>query len=439
MNILIIDKEGSGLDFAIRAIYHGHKVKIAYGPEAAPHRIGEGIVDIVDNPLPHARWADLIFCTDNSWLQKQVDVLIRRGFPVFGPSEEAASWELDRAKGQAVLKAAGVDTLPGVSFTSYDKAITYVKRKGGRYVSKPNGDMDKSLSYVSKNAADMVFMLERWKKNNKLKGEFILQEFVPGIEMAVGAFYANGKRTSPWLENFEFKKLMPGDLGVSTGEQGTVINYCEDSKLAQKVLVPVEPQIADLNYTGYIDVNCIIDDQGTPWPLEFTTRPGWPLFQIQQALHDFDMAQWMLDSMTHGTMMEPDMQTATGVVMSIPDYPYGSYTNKDVAGIPVYGMTRENRWNIHPAEMKLGTAPAMDGDSVVDKSMLVTAGDYVLIASGVGDNVEQSAQGAYEVLESLEVPNSPMYRIDIGKRLEKQLPELHKLGYATDFTYEGDD
>jgi len=437
MNILIIDKDASSLDFAMRAMYYGHKVKVAYHLKGGqPRTVGEGIVEIVDKPFAHAKWADLIFCTDNSWLSKQVDVLIQNGFPVFGPCEEAAQWELDRAKGQEVLRKAGVKILDGTSFTSYDKAIEFVKSTGKRYVSKPNGDADKALSYVSKSPADMVYMLERWKKTGKLKGEFILQTFTPGVEMAAGAFYANGKRTSPWLENFEFKKLMPGDLGVATGEQGTVIKYVAQSKLADKVLAPVEDQLAELKYTGYIDVNCIIDEEGTPWPLEFTTRPGWPLFQIQQALHhEFDMAQWMLDSITHGTAMEPSAAVATGVVLSIPDYPYGSYTNKDVSGIPVYGITDKCRWNIHPAEMKLGQAPAMVDDKVVEQSMLVTAGDYVLIATGDGETVDASAKAAYNVLDTLEVPNSPMYRNDIGKRLEKQLPKLHKLGYATEFNY----
>ena len=45
---------------------------------------------------------------------------------------------------------------------------------------------DKSLSYVSKSPEDMVFMLGRWKKRSTLKGKFILQDFIPGIEMAVG-------------------------------------------------------------------------------------------------------------------------------------------------------------------------------------------------------------------------------------------------------------
>ena len=95
-------------------------------------------------------------------------VLIQNGFPVFGPCEEAAQWELDRAKGQEVLRKAGVKILDGTSFTSYDKAIEFVKSTGKRYVSKPNGDADKALSYVSKSPADMVYMLERWKKTGKL-------------------------------------------------------------------------------------------------------------------------------------------------------------------------------------------------------------------------------------------------------------------------------
>jgi hypothetical protein len=42
---------------------------------------------------------------------------------------------------------------------------------------------------------------------------------------------------------------------------------------------------------------------------------------------------------------------------------------------------------------------------------------------------------AYEHVDQLEIPNSLMYRTDIGDRLEKQLPVLQKYGYCTSWIY----
>jgi hypothetical protein len=39
------------------------------------------------------------------------------------------------------------------------------------------------------------------------------------------------------------------------------------------------------------------------------------------------------------------------------------------------------------------------------------------------------------VVDQIKIPSNMMYRTDIGCRLEKQLPALHKLGYAEGMTY----
>jgi hypothetical protein len=44
--------------------------------------------------------------------------------------------------------------------------------------------------------------------------------------------------------------------------------------------------------------------------------------------------------------------------------------------------------------------------------------------------VQGAIDGAYKRVKELVIPNSPIYRNDIGKRLEVQLPELQALGYA---------
>jgi len=51
-------------------------------------------------------------------------------------------------------------------------------------------------------------------------------------------------------------------------------------------------------------------------------RPGWPLFQIQQALHKGDPAEWMLDLLDGKDTLKVSKDIACGVVVSIPDYPY---------------------------------------------------------------------------------------------------------------------
>lgn len=440
MRILVIDANAASLDWTMRCQRDGHKVKWYVppkdkGPSDFYSNVGRGIVERVDSPHEWYRWADLIVFTDNTKLIELGHAWRKQGWPVIGPSPTTQQWELDRDLGQKVFKKAGVNTIPGKGFNNYDAAISYVKKEMRRFVSKPDGDADKALSYVSKSPADMVYMLERWKKNNKLNRGFILQEFKPGIEMAVGGWFGPHGFNEGWCENWEFKKLMNDDLGCATGEQGTVVRYVKKSKLADKVLKPVEDQLHKENYVGYVDVNCIITDDGTPWPLEFTMRPGWPLFNIQQPLHNGDHAEWLLDlALGKDAKIFNLNDVAVGVVLSIPDYPYSVITRKDVQGIPAYGF--ELNEDIHPCEMMQGIAPQEQNGKIVDSPCMVTAGDYVLVASGLGSTVSSAKSRAYRTMKKLEIPNSPMYRTDIGKRLLKQLPELQKMGYASGLWYQ---
>lgn len=440
MNLLIIDAGGTSLDFALRCQVAGHKVKcfIRHNKDGSRSEVGDGIITRVSHWEDHMGWADLIFCTDNTFYIWPLEKYRDEGYPIIGPSIDTNKWEQDREFGAEIMEKAGIPTIPSQRFTKYDEAITHVLKNPKRYVSKPIGDGDKAMSYVAKDAADMIFMLNYWKKKNSYKGEFILQEFHKGVEMAVGGWFGKAGFSKYWCENWEFKKLMNDDLGVATGEQGTILRYTEKSQLAEKVLAPLADYLHAHSYTGYIDVNCIIDGAGKPWPLEFTMRPGWPLFQIQQALHKGDPVEWMLDLLQGKDTLKVSTDIACGVVISIPDYPYSRLTKKECSGYPIWGITeKEAVGNFHLSEVQWGKAPMMDGDKVkMDVPMYVTAGDYVMTVTGTGKCVEDAQEACYKTIKNkVQIPNSIMYRTDIGKRLEKQLPDLHKHGFSKDMEY----
>lgn len=439
MRILLIDLCGAALDWAQQCLEVGHEVRMWCGPRKDGTRcdVGDGIVQRVPRWEPHMDWADLIFLTDNAKEIEKLEPYRKKGYPIFGPGVEAAKLELDRDAGQQAFKKAGIDIMESIEFNDYDKAIEYVKKHMKRYVSKPSGDADKALSYVSKSPADMIFMLQRWKEMGKNKSPFILQEFNPGIEMAVGGWFGPSGWSKWFCENFEHKKLMAGDNGVNTGEMGTCLKYVEHSKLADEMLLPLTGLLKKMNYAGYVDVAVIIDKDGKPWPLEFTTRPGWPCFIIQTALHLGDPAQWMLD-LIHGedTLEVLEGEVSTGVVMAIPDFPYGNKKKEEVSGFPVYGVEGFLHTDIHLCEVKMGKAPIEEDGEIKEGRMFVTAGDYILVATGTDYSVAGSSKRAYRALKKAEVPNSPMWRIDIGKRLEKQLEVIQEHGYADDWSYE---
>lgn len=438
MKILCIDPAGCSLDFALRCQAFGHEVRmwVPNTKRGEYNPVGCGLVTRVPEFESSMRWADLIFCTDNAHFMGRIAPYFKKGFPIFGCNPQAAELELDRQLGQDMLQRYGIETIPGHTFSSYDQAEAFVRKTMKRYVSKPNGDVDKSLSYVSKSPADMVFMLQNWKRRGKSKQPFILQEFVPGVEMAVGGWFGHNGWSQHFLENFEHKKLMNDDYGPNTGESGTVMKYVQESKLADEMLLPLTGMLHDLDYVGYCDVSVIVGKDGTPYPLEFTTRPGWPCFHIQSSLHKGDPAQWMCDLMDGFDTLKVSDKIATGVVLAVPDYPYTTYTKKDVSGVPIYGVTDQNCEHVHPVEVQLGKkVPQMQGNKLIEDDCWVSAGDYLAVVTGLGNTVGDSSDRAYKTVKELEIPNNLIVRTDIGHRLENQLADLHKHGYATEFKY----
>jgi phosphoribosylamine---glycine ligase len=437
VKILLIDTDGNALDWAMQCQDWGHEVKMfVLHPKGGKNEVGDGIVPKVPDWRPYMKWANLIFLTDNIKDIEELEPYRKAGYPIFGPGIDAMNLERDRAKGQEAFKKAGFNILPSTEFNDYDSAIKHVMTTMERFVSKPNGDADKAMSYVSKSPADMVFMLQRWKKLGKNKQPFILQKFNPGTEVAVGGWFGPSGWSQWFCENFEHKKLMPGEIGVNTGEMGTLLKYVKTSSLADACLKPFTSLLHKIKYTGYFDVAVMIDDEGVISPLEFTCRPGWPLFVLQTALHAGDPAQWMVDLLNGEDTLEVNDEHCAGVVVSIPDFPYDLKKPEEVNGFPIYNVDHMVTEDIHLCFAKMGIAPLEVDGKIVMSPCYVTAGTEVLIATGTDYTVEGAAHRAYRGIQKMEIPNSPMWRIDIGKKLKKFIPKLQDLGFCESWKYE---
>jgi phosphoribosylamine---glycine ligase len=430
MRFLLIDPHGDALDVGLRAKQCGHDVKHFIKDTPRTCHIGIGLVDVIREFRPWLEWADLIFMGDNLLYVKELDSFrsFRPAALIVGPTAETAAWELDRAKGFQICKKHGIRTPPYKEFSDYDSAIAYVKKRDSRLVSKPFGDADKALTYCASGpdpVADMIFMLEKWKKQQKLKGAFILQDFIEGIEMAADGWFGPHGFDLGWSESFEFKKLMSSNYGVNTGEMGTVIRFTKSSKLARQVLDPLGEELARESYCGYVSVNSIIDKNGQPWFLEFTMRPGYPTINIEAEVHSEDDPAARLYALASGTDCRSVLidKVALGVVVALPSFPHSHSLAKEMDGLPIFGLTDRLWPHVHLCQARL------------EKGQIQTAGDYVLVATAASNTVSQARQAAYARVKQISIPGGMSVRDDIGERLSKQLPELQKHGYAVGMAY----
>jgi phosphoribosylamine--glycine ligase len=406
----------------------GHSVKLFLKKDHGERdSTGDGLVEKVTEWEKWMQWADLIVPTHNTVYLDRLEYFRGLRYPIFGPSKQSAQLEINRAYGMSVFKKHGIEVPPYKMFQTLDEAETYAQKEDRKLVFKTLGsEEDKSLSYVSRDRDDMVNRIRTWKrKGMKLKGACMLQDCIEGIELGVSAWTGSKGFLKARGENVEYKKLMSSNYGPNTGEMGTVMWYATASKLAKAVLDPLEDFLMSIDHRGDLDVNCIIDNKGKAWPLEFTSRLGWPAFFIMCSQHE-EPCQWMLDALQGRDTLKYSNDVFTGLVIAQPPFPNNGAVRSDLVGIPIQGITRENWSNVHLVSAKIGKGY----DEGRDKELFVTTGPYVACVTGQGATVRKSSRAAYKLAEQIHVPDS-IVRDDIGSDLVEKLPLVQKHGFAT--------
>lgn len=424
MNLLLLDTDQWGLDFARRAAEAGHAVRWWQKPDEVHGQLhdGRGFPGLtkVTNWREQMAWAKsglvVNLCNDKR-LTAELGRFADFGFPIFGPSPASAALEINRAKGMRALADAGVLVPEFQTYPNLQAAMQAAKKAQERQVFKTLGDNeDKALSYVAHDPDDMVHMIQHWiDRGLNVKGPVMLQEFKKGIEVGVSAWVGRKGFVSPWNVNFEFKKLMNEDYGPNTGEMGTVCAYVDGaSKLADMTLAKCEKLLVEAGHIGDVDLNAIVDENGDAWCLEWTCRFGFPSTPILLASHHGDPIQWMKDALAGKESINVSHETSIGVLMCAPPFP-GKDPEAEAQGMRIQGID-EDFTNVSPIgiERKNGT--------------LLTTNTVVCVCTALGPDVHDAKDAVYATVEGIKFPNR-MVRTDIGARLEDELPRLHALGF----------
>ncbi len=420
---LFVTQEALSADLAWQLAKEGHDVKF-YCHDQPEKDVGDGFFEKVDDWEKQKDWADVILFDDVGFGAK-ADALRKEGKAVFGGSAYADRLELDRQFGQEELKAAGVAILPSANFTSFDDAIVFVKSNPDRYVLKPSGEIqdEKELLFAGQeeDGKDILQVLEHYKAtwSKKIK-TFLMQKYADGVEVAVGAFFNGKDFIMPVNINFEHKKLFPGEIGPSTGEMGTSMYWSKGNMIFEATLLKMRDRIATSGYVGYIDINCIANAKGI-WPLEFTSRLGYPTISIQMEGITSEMGQFIYD-LAHGkgdTQLRTKKGYQVGVVVAIPPFPF-----EDQKAFKKYSegaamlFKRQSLNGVHIGEVKK------------DKDDWFIAGQsgYALIITGSGAAMSDAIRNAYQNVGNVMIPNM-FYRSDIGQRWSRDSDMLLSWGY----------
>ncbi len=425
--LLFVSFDGLIADIAWQVTKEGHEAKL-WIQDVDERGIADGFAPKCDDWRREVDWADVVVFDDVLGMGAWAHELRKAGKRVVGGTPYSDRLEDDRAFGQQELKAAGVSIIPQENFTSFDEAMEYVRKNPNRYVIKPSGEAQnyKRLLYVGEeeDGRDVVEVLEDYKRawSKKIK-EFQLQRRIMGVEVATGGFFNGKEFVTPICVNFEHKKLFPGDIGPATGEMGTAMFWSEPNRVFNATLKPMEPKLREEGYVGYIDVNCIVNGNGI-YPLEFTSRFGYPTISIQQEGLLTPIGELFIKLAEGGvTRVRTRSGFQVGVRIVVPPFPFKdkqTFESSSKDAVILFKTPSREGYHIEDVRTESG-------------EWLVTGtSGVVLIVCGTGPTMKQAQRQAYNRVRNVMIPNM-YYREDIGDRWsEEDSDRLHSWGYLRD-------
>src|SRR6266576_4620800 len=215
VKFLLISGGGDGLGLALRLKDEGHDVAV-WIREGRCKKNYLGLLRHVD------KWeefldGDTIILFDSNGGGRTADRLRARGHFVATGGAFADQLELDRQVAFELLQQSGVRVPEYKAFTSWDKARTYTRERGVRLCFKPSGDSVNQLhSYLAYDVDDMLEYLELAQEKSKGRPEFLLQDFVKGVEVSSEGWFNGERFMRPFKHTIERKALMNEDVGPST-------------------------------------------------------------------------------------------------------------------------------------------------------------------------------------------------------------------------------
>ena len=249
----------------------------------------------------------------------------------------------------------------------------------------------------------------------------LIKKFVSGVEVAVGAFFHGKNFIMPINVNFEHKRIFPGDIGPLSGEMGTLMFWSEPNYLFKATLEKMKPALVESGYVGYVDVNCIVNGKGI-YPLEFTTRFGYPTIQIQCEGITMPTGEWLY-KLAKGENFELKTKKGfqVGVRILVPSYFVKSSDKETIElykDLPVLFKKPDNLDGVHIEDVRN------------DNGVWRVAGTSgcLLVVTGSGSTVAEARQQVYTRIKNIMIQDM-FYRTDIGMKWSVDSDKLQTWGY----------
>ncbi|HKI29250.1 MAG TPA: phosphoribosylamine--glycine ligase [Actinomycetota bacterium] len=344
------------------------------------------------------------------------DRLAAAGYPVFGPSGEAARLEGSKGWAKDLCQRYGIPAAGSLSAATMSEGLRALDEFGPPYVVKVDGLAAGKGVVVTEERNEAV----RAVQLALAPGEFgdagstvVVEEHLSGREVSAFAL-ADGATALPLGFAQDFKRVDDDDAGANTGGMGAYspVPFVDEAiaeRIRTEILERTVRALAEegIAYRGVLYAGLMLTAEG-PRVLEFNCRFGDPETQVLMPLLRSEPAELLL-ACARGDLGNAEAELRPGACVTVV-LASGGYPGPSETGFAIEG---------------LDAAEGVEGATVFHsgtahwRGRVVTAGGRVLSVSATGASIAEARDRAYEASARLRFEGM-RHRTDIAELAAKE-------------------
>lgn len=359
-------------------------------------------------------------CQDDMTAGGAVNTLLEEGFPVVGPTKEAARLEWDKAYARVFMRRHHIPHPDFHIFQTPEQGCEFLRSQPDqKWAVKASGLALGKGVIIAANNGEAIDAVHRMREFGDAGSTYLVEQCLVGEEFSTFAV-SDGNNYTVLGSAQDHKRLLDGDEGPNTGGMG-----CSSSPLIltpdimQQVHSILEKTFAGLRkegtpYTGVLYLGGMVVD-GNVTVIEYNSRWGDPeaevvLPGIQTDL--LEISRSVIEGRINALQLEVDQKIRVAVALASRGYPATSTKGKEIFGID--DASKQPGVTIYGAAVR-----REDGHDFTD-------GGRLLYVVGEGSDVSAARNVAYGAMDRITVDgDNGQFRKDIGERdvarLKKQV------------------
>ncbi len=324
------------------------------------------------------------------------DAIRAIGIPVFGPSKAAAQLEGSKDFAKGVMRDAGVPTAQSFTCTNQSEIERALDTFGAPYVVKDDG-LAAGKGVVVTLDRDVAL------KHALTCERVVIEEFLDGPEISLFGI-SDGRNILAMEPAQDFKRAYDGDEGPNTGGMGAYspLPWAPEDiveETYEKVLAPMIAEMAARGtpFVGLLYAGLALTKNGLK-VIEFNARFGDPETQVLIPRLKTPLATLLYNAATDNlddTVLNWRDESAVTVVLASEGYPESPKIGAEIS---------------LPASSE---AYIYHAGTTASNGHLLSSGGRVLTVTGIGSELAQARNQAYEAISQINLDKS-FYRSDIA-------------------------